>query len=113
VDDDRQLLRGVLRLLLLDLIAQERTYGYALVMALRDHGLEQAGESTIYPALSRLEKEGLLEAHLEASGQGAARKYYQLTDDGQTARANARQAWQSLQSTVAAILTKGDDHEAP
>lgn len=112
-DDERLLLRSVLRLLLLELIGQERTYGYALVVGLRSRGLTQAGESVVYPALSRLEQEGLLEAHLEASGQGAARKYYQLTEAGEAARAHARSAWRSLQDSVGKVLGEEElPHEA-
>lgn len=107
-DDERQLLRGVLRLLLLELIGQDRTYGYALVVGLRARGLANATESTVYPALSRLEQEGLLTARLEASDQGAARKYYQLTMAGMAARTDAQAAWWSLREIVDGVVGKED-----
>lgn len=107
-DDGRQLFRGVLRLLLLELIGQERTYGYALVVALRERGLTHAMESTVYPALARLEQDGLLAASLEASGQGAARKYYDLTTAGETARADAREVWRSLRTIVDGVIGKDE-----
>jgi PadR family transcriptional regulator, regulatory protein PadR len=71
---DAQLLKGVLRLLLLELLAQGESYGYELVVQLRAHGLQSVGEGSVYPALGRLEREGLLASKLEPSGRGAARK---------------------------------------
>jgi PadR family transcriptional regulator, regulatory protein PadR len=103
VDDARQLFRGAVRLLLLERIARGETYGYALVVDLRERGLSQAAENTIYPALARLEKDGLLAARLEASGRGAARKYYRLTPEGERARHRAREAWTTLTAAVQGI----------
>jgi PadR family transcriptional regulator, regulatory protein PadR len=97
---DAQLLKGVLRLLLLELLAQGESYGYELVLRLREHGLDSAGEGSVYPALSRLEREGLLVSKLEASRRGAARKYYRLTPAGESALADARAAWAALRETV-------------
>lgn len=102
-DEERQLLRGTLRLLLLELIGQDETYGYELVVALRRHGLSQVGESTVYPALSRLERDGMLAARLEASGRGAARKYYRLTAAGERARRETRTSWDRIVGALDAI----------
>lgn len=105
---DAQLLKGVLRLLLLELISQGETYGYEVVVRLREHGLESAAEGSVYPALSRLEREGLLSSELKASTRGAARKYYRLNEDGQTALDEARGSWATLVRTVGKIRASGE-----
>ena len=113
-DESSQLLRGALRLLLLELIAQGETYGYAAVVALRERGLASAGEGTVYPALQRLEREGLLSSRLAASRGGAARKYYRLTDDGERARRRVRAAWDDLVRVVDETIAAGQEQtDAP
>lgn len=100
---DAQLLKGVLRLLLLELLAHGESYGYELVLRLRAHGLAGVGEGSVYPALARLEREGLLAPELQPSGRGAARKYYWLTDRGHAALDDARAAWVALSEIVRRI----------
>ena len=64
------------------------TYGYDLVRRLvKVKGLDVA-EGSIYPLLSRMRKQGLLQSRLVESESGPARKYYLLTTAGQ-ARAKA------------------------
>jgi PadR family transcriptional regulator, regulatory protein PadR len=111
VEDERQLFRGAVRLLLLQRLARGESYGYAIVVELRDLGLVHAAESTVYPALARLEKDGLVAARLEASGRGAARKYYRLTAAGRQAHDRAREAWDTLARAVDDVATsEGDSH---
>lgn len=103
-----QMLKGVLRLLLLELLSEGESYGYEVVLRLRERGLDGAGEGSVYPALSRLEREGLLASKLEASTRGAARKYYRLTADGRAALVEAREAWVVLRDAVESIRTPAE-----
>lgn len=107
----KQLFRGALRLLLLERIARGETYGYELVLELQDRGLAHAAESTVYPTLARLEKDGLLAARLEASGRGAARKYYRLTEAGHLARERARTAWQTMSRAIETLANDQGTHD--
>ncbi|WP_088318301.1 PadR family transcriptional regulator [Kineosporia sp. R_H_3] len=102
---DPQMLKGVLSLLLLELCAQQEDYGYALVVRLQGLGFPELAEGTVYPALSRLESQGLLEARLVRSASGPARKYYTPTAAGAAERVRARQAWDALVVAVAAVRT--------
>ena len=102
---DPQLLKGVLTLLLLRLLADRESYGYEVVQRLREVGLSEISEGTVYPALSRLEREGRISARLVASSAGPARKYYRPTAAGRTALTAGTAAWQSLAETVNAVLT--------
>ena len=69
---DPQLLKGVLSLLLLELLAQRESYGYEVVQRLHTIGLIGVLEGTVYPALSRLEREGHLTTRLVASNWNRA-----------------------------------------
>lgn len=105
---DGQLLRGTLPLLILTLLSERESYGYELVERLATLGL-QAGTGLVYPALNRMERDGLLASYAVASLQGPPRKYFGLTVQGEHQRNDSRQQWQHLQRAVQDALTsKGD-----
>lgn len=101
---DPQLLKGVLSLLLLQLLAEEESYGYQVVQRLREVGLVDILEGTVYPALARLEREGRVSTRLVASTAGPARKYYRLTPVGYDALRTGADSWFSLVDTVGLVL---------
>ncbi|WP_412753693.1 PadR family transcriptional regulator [Krasilnikovia sp. M28-CT-15] len=103
---DPQLLKGVLSPLLLWLLAERESYGYELVQRLRTVGLSSISEGTVYPALSRLEREGRVSSRLVASRAGPARKYYRPTDSGYAALADATADWHLLAATVNGVLSR-------
>ena len=98
------MLEGVLSLLLLQLVQEREDYGYSLVVRLQQHGFEDLGEGTVYPALSRLEANRLLTSSLVRSASGPARKYYRLTDAGGVELSRALLSWHSLVDGVGHIL---------
>lgn len=101
---DSQMLKGVLTLLLLRLLAEADAYGYGLVSRLQDTGFPDLTEGTVYPALTRLERDGLLDSYLVRSASGPARKYYRLTDPGRDELARVNAAWDALVASVARAL---------
>jgi PadR family transcriptional regulator len=103
-EHDAQMLKGALGLLLLQLLAAQEDYGYALVVRLHKHGFTELAEGTVYPALSRLESQGLLEANLVRSSSGPARKYYRPTATGHVEMARAAKMWHRLVAAVAEIV---------
>ncbi len=103
---DSQLLKGVLSLLLLQLLAEEESYGYEAVRRLHEIGLTDVLEGTVYPALARLEREGRIAARLVASNSGPARKYYRPTPDGYAALAAGKASWVSLADSVGTVLDR-------
>lgn len=78
-----QLRRGVLELVVLATLREQRCYGYDLVQRLAGLEALQVGEGTVYPLLNRLKREGLVTSELEESSEGPARKYYRLTRSGE------------------------------
>ena len=103
---DPQLLKGVLSLLLLHLLAERESYGYEVVQRLHEVGLVDVLEGTVYPALSRLEREERVSSRLVASNAGPARKYYRPTPAGYRALAAGVADWSALVGVVDAVLTR-------
>ncbi len=78
-----QVRKGVLELCILNALSEREYYGYELVKRLMSVPGLTLTEGTIYPLLSRLRLQGLLNTRLEESSEGPARKYYSLTREGQ------------------------------
>ena len=104
-DHDAQLLKGVLSLLLLHVLAERESYGYEVVQRLHEIGLTDIAAGTVYPALSRLERERRLTARLVASTDGPARKYYRPSAEGYKALAAGTAQWTALAELVSRQLS--------
>lgn len=104
-EHDPQLLKGVLSLLLLHLLADRESYGYEVVQRLQEIGLESLNSGTVYPALSRLEREKRLTSRLVPSEEGPARKYYRPTPAGLQALADGTDRWNALVAIVNSQLS--------
>lgn len=93
---------------LLSLIEEEATYGYEMVDKLRERGLDLASEGSIYPLLSRLQKQGIIEGYLVQSSSGPARKYYRMSEDGRAILGQWRSDWRQFATAVDAVLGGGE-----
>lgn len=105
-EQEPQLLKGVLSLLLLHVLAERESYGYEVVHRLREIGLSDIAAGSVYPALSRLEREQRLTARLVASNEGPARKYYRPTPAGYQTLAAGTTAWAALADLVSRQLSR-------
>jgi PadR family transcriptional regulator PadR len=98
-------LKGHLDLLLLAILSEGPAHGYAVIESLRSRsgGTFDLPEGTIYPALHRLERQGLL--HSRWSEDSARRKrIYQLTSRGQQALARRQEEWKKFSTAVDATV---------
>lgn len=77
-----QLRKGILELAILSSLYRKTHYGYSLVKEMTVSGSVELKEGTIYPILSRLAKEGLVQSEWVESSEGPPRKYYSLTSSG-------------------------------
>lgn len=102
----RELLKGNTDSLLLCLISREPTYGYKIVRELeqRSNGYFRFKEGTLYPALHRLEREGLIEARWQILPNGQQRRYYYITEKGQEVLAARLATWQDFSTAVKAVM---------
>ncbi|MFT5126137.1 MAG: PadR family transcriptional regulator PadR [Kiritimatiellia bacterium] len=80
-----QVRKGLVELFILNDLAKGERYGYELVKSLVESPALCVSEGTIYPLLSRLRVQGLVDTRLEESSDGPARKYYRLTPAGRKA----------------------------
>lgn len=103
-----QLRKGIIEFCILKVLEGEPLYGYDIVRQLRTLDVLIISEGTIYPILSRLRNDGLLQTYLEESSTGPARKYYQLTARGQMMLKEMRRVWGTMVEGVEkARHTKG------
>lgn len=98
-----QLRKGVLELAVLDVLGGRRLYGYELVKRLGEIEGLGIGEGTIYPILSRLARDGLVEPTLEESPEGPARKYHRLTGRGEEMLAEMQTRWRVIAGGIESI----------
>ena len=98
------MLKGVLDMCLLSIIREEPSYGYEMVRKLQGRGLSLVSEGSIYPLLSRLQKNGLVEGYLVQSSEGPARKYYRITSSGEVALDDWTTEWRGFRDGVEEVL---------
>jgi PadR family transcriptional regulator PadR len=98
-------LKGHLDGLLLATLEDGPRHGYAVMEALRagSGGHFDLPTGTVYPALRRLERAGLIEGDWSTVG-GRRRRTYQLTAAGQRTLGNERSSWREFSSAVSALL---------
>src|SRR5580658_2305810 len=82
--DQRDLFRGALEMMVLRSLMREPMHGYALVQHIkqRSNDLLQVEEGSLYPALQRLLREGLLKAEWENSASNRRVRTYRITPAG-------------------------------
>ncbi|MDO4781394.1 MAG: PadR family transcriptional regulator [Candidatus Saccharibacteria bacterium] len=101
----RQLRKGFLAYCVLQVCAGGPRYSSDIIQQLRSAELVVV-EGTIYPLLTRLQKDGLLEHQWQESEQGPPRKYYSLTNDGRVVIDHMTEHIATLNTTLKK-LTKG------
>lgn len=104
---ETQVRRGVVELAVLAAVARGETYGYRVVEQLGALPGLSLTESTVYPALTRLAREGMLAVRVEPSPSGPPRRYYRLTDDGRGRLGRMADSWRSLTESLNLLLESG------
>ena len=101
----REQLKGHLDLLLLSVLAAGPAHGYGVIRSLRQRseGTFALPEGTVYPALHRLEEDGLLRSYW-AEQEGRRRRLYELTVDGATVLSEMRREWRRFANGVQAVV---------
>ncbi len=116
--DDRflqQLKKGVLEMLVLELLCRKPAYGYELLTMLKEHadGVFCLKEGTLYPILYRLEDDGLIRsAWQQGEGRSTPKKVYLPTEQGIQENRNRKLLWQQFSGEIAQFLQEGSDNEA-
>jgi PadR family transcriptional regulator PadR len=101
---ETQLRKGVVDLAVLATIARGETYGYRIVEQLqRLEGLALT-ESTVYPVLTRLARDGLLAIRSAQSPAGPPRRYYRLTNEGERHFRQMAESWRKVSTSVTELI---------
>ena len=102
-----ELLKGHLDALLLAVLEPGALHGYAVIEALRDGsgGTLDVPTGTVYPALHRLERAGLITSDWQTAG-GRRRRAYHLTPAGRAALTQQRAVWDQFSTAVTALLVR-------
>jgi PadR family transcriptional regulator PadR len=102
----RDLLKGSSNSLLLCLLEQQPMYGYQIVKELeaRSQGYFKFKEGTLYPALHRLEKSGLITGKWQMLPNGRQRRYYYITAKGYSKLALEKTQWHDFLKAVKLIM---------
>ncbi len=93
----------MLELCILNDIRNRRMYGYEIIRKLRKIEGLIINEGTIYPILSRLKRQGLVKTYTQESPDGPARKYYELTPQGEKMVCQMNSYWQAIKAETDAI----------
>jgi len=88
--------------LVLAILAEGDSYGYAILRRVRDMsgGELEWTDGMLYPVLHRLERSGLIDARWAIAESGRQRKYYRITDAGRDQLADERRQWQAVDATL-------------
>ena len=101
---EAQLRKGCLEMAILASLWQSRLYGLEILRALAEQSQLDVAEGTLYPILSRLKAEGLLESEWVEAEAGHPRKYYWLTAPGRRRAKEMASAWNEFAGKLALLV---------
>ena len=100
------LLQGTLDMLVLKIVALEPVHGYGIAQRIQQISREvlQVQQGSLYPALHRLEAQGLVEAEWGVSENNRQAKFYRLTCAGRRQLVDETEYWQRFTAAVGLVL---------
>jgi len=106
VNENSEVLQGTLDLLILKTVALQAMHGWGIAQRIQQISRDvlQIQQGSLYPALYRLERKGLIRAEWGASENNRRAKYYSLTKSGRQQLDRELAQWERLSSAVALIL---------
>jgi len=104
-----QIKKGVVELCCLNLLASEHLYGYELARRLSLAPPFDVSLGTVYPVLSLMKKEGLVESVLEESPSGPARRKYYLLPAGERRIAFMNSEWRSIAEYIESLIPESSN----
>lgn len=95
--------KGMLEFCTLLIIEKDKAYASKIITQLKMADLLVV-EGTLYPLLSRLKSQGLLEYSWEESKSGPPRKYYELTSEGKKTLGHLKEIWKELIQSINSLI---------
>jgi transcriptional regulator len=101
-----ELLQGTLPLLILRTLASGPNHGFAIARRIQQvsNAVLRVEQGSLYPALHRMELDGLIESYWETTENNRRAKYYKLTRRGTRELASETERWQAIAGAIAAVL---------
>jgi PadR family transcriptional regulator PadR len=105
-EDKRDLVQGTLHMLILKTLALEPMHGYGIGVRLEQvsKGVFQVNAGSLFPALRRLERDGLIVGEWRVTENSRRAKYYRLTPLGRSQFKREARDWEAQASAIARIL---------
>jgi DNA-binding PadR family transcriptional regulator len=105
---DKDLVAAMASPLVLAILADGDSYGYAILKRVRElsHDELEWSDGMLYPLLHRLERSGHVRADWGASPEGRRRRYYAITDSGRAQLADQRRQWETATRTLGGIWAR-------
>ncbi len=109
-----QIRKGSTSTLILSLLSDEPMYGYQITQELqrRSEGYFEMKEGLLYPALHRMEQDGLLKSEWRSVAGSRRRKYYSITDEGRKVLVNSVAEWTTFTKKLMQVIG-GHGHVQP
>ena len=110
---ERQMRKGSTPVLILSLLAEQPMYGYQIAQELeqRSEGYFTMKEGLLYPALHRMEGDGLLSSEWRTVAGARRRRYYFITEKGRKVLANSVSEWTTFTEKLMRVIGGGDHVE--
>jgi PadR family transcriptional regulator PadR len=110
-EEQLELLKGTLDLLVLKIVALGPNHGYAVAQRLQRISKDffHVHQGSLYPALHRLEDRGWLQADWKKSETGREAKFYSLTRKGRKQLQDEARNWERLCEAVALVLNSSEE----
>ena len=107
MDTSAGLLPGTLDLLILKAVSLGRLHGYGVLLRIQQisGGALEIQQGALYPALYRLERQGLIESEWGTSDNNRRAKFYRLTADGRARLGEETAGWNRLADAIALALS--------
>ena len=101
-----QIRKGSTSTLILSLLSEEPMYGYQITQELqrRSEGYFEMKEGLLYPALHRMEQDGLLRSEWRSVAGSRRRKYYFITEEGRKVLANSVTEWTTFTEKLMGMI---------
>src|SRR3954451_15291876 len=105
MDINKDLIAASSTPIVLAILAEEASYGYAILKRVRElsGGRMEWTDGMLYPVLHRLERLGHVEARWAIAESGRRRKYYRITSGGRAQLAEERRQWQAGEGTLRGV----------
>ena len=99
-------LQGALELVVLKTLERGAKHGFDIALHIQtvSEGLLRVEEGSLYPALHRMERQGLIEGEWRVTPNGRRARYYALTDQGRERLAEAEASWTTVSLGIQRLL---------